>query len=114
MAYSYRDSTEVTFHDNTTSTSKGRPFDVGGFSTLTVEIYGTSSSRKVEFKAISRSGTEIPITGINLNGFNIANNTTGNNEIWQFDITGLDKVIMDVTALSGSGANITVKGRAVV
>ena len=111
MSYVYRSSEQVTFHEATTAAKRGNLYYVKDMATLTVEIYGTSTSRTVEFKAISASGTERAISGIKLDGLTVANQTTGNNEIWTFDISGLYKVIMDVTAVAGG--NISIKGKVV-
>lgn len=102
---------EHTFHDAKTTTGNGTALEVKGLSTLTIEIYGTSSSRTVTFYAKSKSGTLRALMGVRLSDFATATSTTGTGEIWQFDITGLDYVVMDLTAVDGG--NVSVKGRAV-
>ena len=106
--------TEFTFHNSVTVASGGAEFAVGGHKTLTVHISGTSTSRTVEFKGRppgAPAGTYVPLMGIRLSDLTPATSTTGNNEVWQFDITGLEGVIMDLSAVSGG--NVTVKGKAV-
>ena len=46
-----------------------------------------------------------------MNGLIKGNSSTGNNEIWQFDVSGLVSVVMDLTEVSGG--NISIKGRLV-
>lgn len=99
------------FHDAATVAADGAPFDVLAYKTLTVEIYGTSTSRTVVFIGIGPSGTQRPIMGVRLSDFSTGTSTTGTGEFWQFDITGLSQVIMDLTAVSGG--NVSVKGKAV-
>lgn len=100
-----------TFHDEATVAADGTAFTVGGHTTLTVEITGTSTSRTVDFKGAGPDGTYRSISGVNLDGLASATSTTGTGELWQFDITGLETVIMDLSAVSDG--NVTVKGRAV-
>ena len=104
---------DVTFHDAVTSTSQGTPFIVGRFRTLTIEVTsaGGNSARTVAFKATGPSGTAISITGTNIGALTTGASTTGTGELWQFDVTGLSTVIMDLTAITGG--NVTVKGKAV-
>jgi hypothetical protein len=103
--------TTVTFHSAQTVDADGQEFTVGSYKILTVEISGTSASRTVEFKGAGPSGTFTPITGVRLSDFSTATKTVGTGELWQFDVTGLDKVIMDLTAVAGG--NVTVAGKAV-
>jgi hypothetical protein len=101
----------ITFHNSRTVAADGQEFTVGAYKTLTVEISGTSTSRTVEFKGAGPSGTLFPIMGVRLSDFSTATKTVGSGELWLFDITGLDKVIMDLTAVAGG--NVTVTGKAV-
>lgn len=100
-----------TFHDAAVSPGDGVELIVGDKKTLTIEIYGSSTSRKINFYAKGDSDTLRPLIGINLSTFELGTSTTGNGEVWQFDITGLDSVIMGITAITGG--NVTIKGRAV-
>jgi hypothetical protein len=102
---------DIIFQDTATTTGNGTAFEVGAYKTLTIEIYGTSSSRTVTFYGKSESGTLRAITGIKLSDFTTATSTTGTGELWQFDITGLKYVVIDLTAVAGG--NVSVKGRAV-
>jgi len=111
VSLSGSDVEEVTFHDAAEAQATGAEWAVGGKKTLTVEIYGTSSGRTVEFKAKGPSGTARAISGIKLSDFSTATSTTGTGELWQFDVTGLTSVIMDLTAVADG--NVSVKGKAV-
>lgn len=108
-----------TFHANSTLAQDGTAFEVGSMRTLTVEIVSSSlvSARTVAFKAVRDSGTMQPLVGINISSASLtpAVTTTGTNELWQFDVTGLEQVYMDITAFTGSTGNtgVTIKGKAV-
>ena len=103
--------TPVTFHDAATVAADGNIFTVDGQKTLTVEIYGTSTSRTIAFIGRGESGTDRAIMGVRLSDLSTATSTTGTGELWQFDITGLVSVFMDLQAVAGG--NVTIKGRAV-
>jgi hypothetical protein len=104
---------DVVFHDTATVAANGTIFEVEEFKTLTVEIFGTSTGRTVTFYAKSASGTLRPLVGtkISASPISTAISTTGTGELWQFDITGLHSIIMDLTAITDN--NVSVKGRAV-
>lgn len=101
----------VTFHDGATVAADGETFEVGAYKTLTVEIYGTSTTRTVAFIGIGPSGSQRTIMGVKLSDLTTGTSTTGTGELWQFDITGLTTVIMDLTAVAGG--NVSVKGMVV-
>lgn len=103
--------TEVVFQDASATTGNGIEFFVDGEKSLTIEIYGTSTSRTVTFYAKSASGTVRALKGLKMSDWTSDTSTTGTGEIWQFDITGLYSVIMDLTAVSGG--NVSIKGRAI-
>lgn len=103
--------TDVTFHDAETVADNGTEVTVGGYKNLTIEIYGTSTSRTVTFYEKGISGELIPKMGVNLADFSTGNSTTGNNEKWQFDITGWNAIVMDLTAVTGG--DVSVAGRVV-
>ena len=100
-----------TFHDVATSTSNGKALNVKAFKTLRVKITGTSSSRTVTFYARDIDGNLTALMGVRMSDFSTATSTTGTGEYWQFDVTGIEAVVMDLTAVSGG--NVTVKGKAV-
>ena len=103
--------TDVTFHDAATVAADGTVLTIGQNKTLTVEIYGTSTSRTIAFIGRGASGADRALSGVNLNGLSVATGTTGTGELWQFDITGLTSVFIDLQAVAGG--NVTVKGKAV-
>lgn len=109
--------TEVVFHNASTVAGNGTPFEVKAFKTLTVEIVGSvaNTARTITFYGKSKSGVLRLIPGVKVSGdteFTMDTSTTGTGEIWQFDVTGLDYVVMDLTAITGG--NVTVSGNAVV
>ena len=103
--------TDATFHDEAVAAADGTVFTVGGNKTLTVEIYGTSTSRTVAFIGRGASSTDRALMGVKLSDLSTAISTTGTGELWQFDITGLTSVLMDLQAIAGG--NVSIKGKAV-
>ena len=102
---------DVTFHDSAIIAANGTEVTVGGYKNLTIEIYGTSTTRTVTFYGKGVSGTLRALTGVNIGDLSTATSTTATGEIWQFDITGLESVVMDLTAVAGG--NVSIKGRVV-
>lgn len=102
---------DITFQDAATAAADGTAFTVEGYKTLTVEITRTAGTSTVAFIGEGASGADIALMGINLSTFATATSTTGTGELWQFDITGLTKVFMDLTAVATG--SVTVKGKAV-
>ncbi|AHF10362.1 MULTISPECIES: hypothetical protein [Dehalobacter] len=102
---------DVTFHNAAIVAADGTILTVGGYKTLTVEIYGTSTSRTIAFIGRGPSGTDRAIMGVRLSDLSTGSSTTGTGEIWQFDITGLSSVFVDLQAVAGG--NVTAKGRVV-
>jgi hypothetical protein len=107
-----------TFQNGASSAANGTALkqnDAFQYKTLTVEIYGTeeNTARTVTFYCKGASGTLRPLAGTKISAapLSVAVSTTGTGEVWQFDITGLSEVIMDLTAITGG--TVTVKGRAV-
>jgi hypothetical protein len=109
----YNAEQDIVFQNDAVSAGAGTALimDLIPYKDLTIEISGTSSTRTVSFYGVMASGVSRPISGINMNGFALANNTTGTEELWTFGITGLKKVIMYLTAVSGG--TVTITGRAV-
>ncbi|WP_144561691.1 hypothetical protein [Bacillus mycoides] len=101
----------VVFHDGVTAVGAGVTFPVESYKTLTIEVYGTSTSREIKFYGIGTSGAKRQITGVNLLDLTMATSTKGTGELWQFEIVGLESVVMELTSVSGG--NVTVKGKAV-
>jgi hypothetical protein len=101
------------FHDAAAAASNGAFLEVKYFKTLTVEIYGSAENtvRTVTFYGKGPSKTLRALKGLKVSDWTSGTSTTGTGEIWQFDITGLNQVIMDLTSITGG--TVTVKGRAV-
>jgi hypothetical protein len=99
---------DVIFHDVATIAADGTEQTVGGYKTLTIEIYGTSTSRSISFFGKGASGTVRAITGVNLSDISTGTGTSGTGEIWTFDVTGLTSVLIDLTAVAGG--NVSIKG----
>jgi len=104
----------VTFHSAITSPAAGTILTVGGYKTLKVSVYGTATARTVQFFALNTNSPQdaIAINGFNVSTLAVATTTSGTaSETWIFDITGLNQIKMNVSAVSGG--NLTVVGTAV-
>ena len=102
---------DITFHDAVIAVADGMIFNVEGYKTLLVEVTGTATESLIQFLGRGANGANRIISGVNLNGYSVATSTSGVDELWQFDITGLHSIFMSLQNI-GNG-NITVKGRAV-
>lgn len=98
----------ITFHDQVTSTAS-KSYNVGNFRTLTIDVFGTSATRTVNFLSIGASGIAYPLSGVRLSDLVSASSTTTSGETWTFDVAGLDFIQIDVASVSGG--NVSVKGR---
>lgn len=101
---------DITFHDEATVAADGLIYTVGRYKTITLEIYGTSTSRTVAFYGRGASGTDIPLLGTNFTTATMATSTTGTGELWQFEVGGLTSFYADLQAVSGG--NVSIKGKA--
>ena len=104
----------IIFHDASAVAGNGNEIDVGSSTTLSVEIAGDGSNtaRTVTFYCKGPMGVLRAIPGTKYTGdtnYTQAMNTTGTGEIWVFDVTGLEKVIMDLTSITGG--TVTIKGK---
>lgn len=103
---------DIIFHDSSTSESNGNIYTINNnANSITFEITGTSASRTLLFEGESISGTYYPINCVNLVTLAVATQTTGNNELWQVDLTGL--IGFRIRISSVSGGYVTIKGRVV-
>lgn len=103
---------DLTFHNEATTAGTGTVYNVADYDTLVVEIYGTSTSRTVEFKVKGPSGASYPLQGSKVgDAATMATSTTGTGEMWEFEISAYTSVYMNLSAVSGG--NVTIKGRVV-
>ncbi|MCM3598709.1 hypothetical protein M4D55_23400 [Metabacillus idriensis] len=104
----------VTLQNGVSMPTNGRNFEVESNRTLTIEIFGTSSSRKILFEGQSASGKWYPVRGVKISdsSFLVATETTGNDEMWQFDVIGLLNFRARVDLVAGG--YVTIKGSASV
>lgn len=97
------------FHENAVSAQNGNEYEVSMNSVITFEVTGTSTSRTLVFEGLGISGAWYPIKCCNLSTLTLATQTTGNNELWQADISGLVKFRVRISAVAGG--DVTVKGK---
>ncbi|CAM4186587.1 hypothetical protein L1N85_11445 [Paenibacillus alkaliterrae] len=103
---------EVVLQNAAIATGNGTPFTVDTFRTLVIKISGTSTSRTIAFEEGDADGNYTPIRGFRRSD-NIADNqSTGTNEVWQFDIIGAKTIRARISAVAGG--NVTIKGNAAV
>ncbi len=107
---------DVTFHSSAISPATGETFVVGGYKNLLVYITGTSNARKVDFKARppgADAGVYTNLVGFKVSDVSlpVAASTTGtDDEVWSFDISNYQEVIMSLSEVSGG--TVTIKGTA--
>lgn len=101
----------VVFHDGSSATGTGVILPVEEYRSLTIEIWGDSASRTIDFKGIGLSGSPASLTGVRTSDFSTGTSTNGSGEIWQFDVTGLEKVYFNLSAVSGG--KVYIKGKIV-
>lgn len=102
---------DVSFHDESIEPQAGNVVFINRAKTLTLTIYGTSMSRTVRFYSVDSQLNVIPIIGVNLSDYTLGTSTNGTTQLWQFDVTGLIAVYMELVAVDGG--NVSVKGRLV-
>lgn len=100
---------DLIFHDESITPNSGNEFNVGVYKTLTFEIYGTSTSRTVNFMVTSFNGSPRGLVGIKSEDGLNAISTTGTGEVWQLPIEGLKTVFFGLSAVDGG--NVSIKGR---
>ncbi len=105
----------IVFQAAAGAVGNGATLAVSGLKTLTVEVFGASSpSGTVSFMGASTSGTYAPISGTRLDTLAQATDSSDISTIpvlWQFEITGLVSVEIQITAWTAG--TITVQGQAV-
>lgn len=93
---------DVVLQNSANAIGNGTPLTVGGIKTVTVELTTTTtSSQTTAFEGSSTSGAFYPIQGLRLSDYVIATQSTGLNELWQFDVTGLVSFRTRISALVG-------------
>lgn len=103
--------TDVILQDAAITVGEGAFFTVNSYKTLNIKIAGTSTSRTVVFEVAGFDGVYEPIQGVKVSDFSMASQTTGNNESWQFDITGFVSFRARISSLTGG--DVSIKGRAI-
>lgn len=101
---------QVTLANAVTSTGTLAPQSVGGFKTLTFEVYGTATSFTLQIQGIGQSGTRYPLTVVNLSGLTTTQSISSAG-LYKIDVTGLVSVQVNITSVSGG--NVTVAGKLV-
>ena len=103
------------FHNAASAVGNGNFLDVGYFKFLTVETFASAenTARTITFYSKGPSGALTALVGVRVSASPMvtAVNTTGIAETWQFDVTGLHKVYMALSSITGG--TVSVVGRAV-
>jgi hypothetical protein len=106
------------FHTASTEAAQGALFENPGFSSMLIEItrVGVGSSSTVKFWGSMTTPTlanMIAIPGTKPGATDtIAVSTTGTGELWRFDIRGMRYVSMELDAIAGTNATVSIVGRA--
>lgn len=100
----------VTFHDSVSVPGDGKTLWINGQTTLLIETYGSSSSQRIEFKALGPSGVARELTGVRMKDLYPGSFSETIGEMWQFEITGMFGVFVRVASIFGG--TLSVKGRA--
>jgi hypothetical protein len=109
-ALTQEDTLEVVLHNNAVTVGEGSRFVVGNYRSLRVAISGDALTRTVQFKGIM-GGIPYAMAGIRMSDLEPESGTENNNEVWIFDITGLDGVEAHITAIDGG--TVSIRGKAV-
>jgi hypothetical protein len=94
------------FQNAVTAIGNGNEYSIGLIDDLTIEITGTSTSRTIIFEGKGSSGAWYPISCVKLNGYEIATQTTGNNELWSVELEGIVGFRARVANISGGNVSV--------
>ncbi len=106
---------DFTFHSGATSPGQGNLLRIDNAETLTVEIYKSeqNSSIKVNFKTKGpKDNNYTSITGVELETTSTSTSTdlsyssSSYNEVWRFDVVGLNEIIMEIETISSGAMSI--------
>jgi hypothetical protein len=101
---------DVSFHFESATPNSGLEFEVEAYKILRIQISGTSTSRIVMFRGIL-GDVNVALLGIKAEDFSLGTSTSANDEIWEFDVTGYEKVYFGLPSVEGG--YVTIKGRIV-
>ncbi|PKM50878.1 MAG: hypothetical protein CVV02_09165 [Firmicutes bacterium HGW-Firmicutes-7] len=100
---------DISFHSESITISSGNEYSIDEISSeINVEIIGTATSSTIVFEG-SVNNSWIAIMAQNLTTLAYASQTTGKNEIWQVNLTGLSGFRCRIARIGGG--NLSVSGR---
>lgn len=103
-----------TFHDGVSAAGDGNILNLNqAHKTMILEIDSDVTSHNITFNAKLSSSDYKSIAGVRLDTLTTATSTSGKSELWQFDVTGLTSIKIDITALTAGGGTTTVIGKLV-
>lgn len=106
------------FHAEATEAAQGAVYENPCYSTMLIEVtrVGAGSSSTVKFWGSLTTPTladMIAIPGTKPGATDtVAVSTTGTKELWRLDIRGMRYVSIELDAIAGEGATVSVIGRA--
>lgn len=101
---------KLLFQDAIIAPANGVELTVTEADSLTVQTFGTSTSRTVVFEGTVDGTNWATMAGVNLStDFSVATGTTASGEVWNFSIGQFAKVRMRVSAVAGG--NFSIFGR---
>lgn len=83
---------------------------VSGYTSVTFDIAGTASSATVSFSIIAGSGKARPVYPTKVSGDLDITQTGLMNEIYNFDVTGITTVVINVTDITGGNVDVYMTG----
>lgn len=102
--------TEITFHENETSTNTGKELNNSGiYSTVFVEILSTGIFT-VQFEVKGKSGDWKKISGVNTDTIDLASVTSDKSAFWEVSLIGYSGFRVNLTSNTGT---TTIYGRVV-
>ena len=97
------------FQNNVTVASDGNILYGNTNDTVTVFITGNSTSRTIVFEGMDGEGNWWSMPAFKLPNYDLANQTTGNNESWELDLANYVAVKCRVSSVAGGYVRITAR-----
>lgn len=95
-----------------TTASSGKDVNVRSMEKVIVQIFGTATARTVSFHGSLNRVDFSPLEGVKLGDTTItANNTTGINELWEFDVERLISFRAILGSVSGGTVTIIANSK---
>lgn len=95
------------FQDNAITIGNGNICNIGSRVSMILEIWGTATTRTINFYSKNINGDLVSLNGYNSSTSAMATSTIGiSPETWEFDIEGLNQVCMNISSISSGNVNV--------